>query len=183
MQTEGFMSFETEQMQSGDIQISSSNDYSSASKGDFKEQSMSGLGTAAKGAAIGYVAAGPIGAVVGAIGGFLLGIGTYEGEEVVQQQRTTYTLDVTEIKANLRKFYIEKANEMQQQFEEQMSKNIFSINESIKHNIDAFITAVNEYLDGLEKEFNEKKDEREAYISYLSQLSKAVEAIQKEILK
>ena len=136
---------------------------------DFGKQAKRGMTTAAQGAYIGFEVAGPIGALVGGIAGFFLGIGTYQGQAPVIQI-TKYKLDTTEMKYKLKTYYVQESLKLQGSYEQYIKLEVINISEAIDEVFANFVSQVNEYLNGLLKEYESKRQEREAHIEYLSSL-------------
>ncbi|KLU63782.1 clamp-binding protein CrfC [Desulfosporosinus acididurans] len=170
--SEGLMSLDIGDMDVESVDISSSRNERNkqVSDSNFKDQTARGITTAAEGATIGMAIAGPVGALVGGIAGFLLGVGTHQDKYAMPEQRTVYTLDVTVMKANIKRETTSKAKILEDQFRQQTTKEMEAIKKAITKNVGEFINSVNGYLDGLEKEFEEKRSERESYIQYLKTL-------------
>lgn len=150
-----------------DESLKSSND------DELKGQSKRGAGLAATGATIGMSVAGPVGALVGGIAGFLLGVGTYESKEPVRRL-TKYKLDTTETKATLKNFYIQEGNKIEEQFEIYLAKEAENVKQTINTVLVNFESQINTYLDDLLFDFESKKGERQSTINNLRELNKII---------
>lgn len=147
---------------------------------DFYSQTMRGATGAVTGAKIGAKIAGPVGAVVGGVAGFLFGIGTYENRHT-PRERETYTIHVSDIKSELRRHYEQQAHVMLEKFNEYFKNNTDYIDQSITKNIREFTAMVHQYLDNLEEEYDNKKDEREQFVKALESLNGEIQALEQKI--
>ncbi|WP_312473658.1 dynamin family protein [Neobacillus sp.] len=171
VQSEGLMSIDMGDMNVEQVGISSSHGGSSHySDQDFKDQTSRGVKSAATGALMGLEVAGPVGALIGGIAGLIIGIGTHQEKYPQQEQRTTYTLDVTSLKSNILMESVTYAKKLEEQFLQQTEKETTNIRKSITNSVTDFINTINDYLNGLEKEYEDKRLERESYINNLRKL-------------
>ena len=136
-------------------------------------KSKSGAGLATAGAAVGMAVGGPIGAIIGGIAGFLLGSGSSETQEPVRRLMK-YKLDTTEIKSDLKNFYIQQSQKIERQFDSYLSKETQNVHLLINNVLENFEKQVNIYLDDLLADFESKKGERELIINNLKKLDGVV---------
>lgn len=136
-------------------------------------KSKSGAGLATAGAAVGMAVGGPIGAIIGGIAGFLLGSGSSETQEPVRRLMK-YKLDTTEIKSDLKNFYIQQSQKIEKQFDSYLSKETQNVHLLINNVLENFEKQVNMYLDDLLADFESKKGERELIINNLKKLDGVV---------
>jgi GTPase Era involved in 16S rRNA processing/gas vesicle protein len=149
---------------------------------DFEDQAARGKKYATAGALIGFEIYGPVGAIIGGISGFILGIGTTKGTEI-EQRRKSYTLDVTLIKTQLRQAYSQQAIQIENDFNDYIKRDSKKMNDAIQGNVEEFLQGVNQYLDDVEQKYSQERDNRERYIKYLSNMSNTVISLQERLLK
>lgn len=182
IESEGLLSMEIGELNVQGSGIKSSGGSSAGlSDRDFQNQAARGASAASTGAMIGLRVGGPVGAVVGAIAGFFWGVGTYENKFPDPVEATTYTLDITQVKEDIRQRASVQAGNMQQEFTKQSIEEHEQIRKAITSNINSFIESLNEYLDNLESDYEIKRSERENYIRYLEGLEKCTIGVREQV--
>jgi hypothetical protein len=148
---------------------------------DFKRQVGRGMKGAASGATAGFAVAGPIGAVIGGIGGFLLGVGTYESKAVSAPVIQKYKLDTTITKMEIRTHIIDQAKELENSINEFFIKEKEANERILENLLFNYNDQVKKYLDNISNNYEEQKGQREIYITELNNLQDKVNNFLREI--